>query len=77
MKNFSALFIVILISINAISSLETDSIDGVSSLGGIHSQLMQMMTEVEKSDDGVKTITQFTGRLLEMLQELRATQKKH
>jgi len=68
---------VFLISINAFASLEIESLDGFSSLGGIHSELIAMKTEVERSNEGVKTVAQFTGRLMEMLKELKETQAKH
>ena len=79
MKNFSALFIVFLCTLNAFASLEMESIDGVSSLGGIHSELIAMKTEVEKSRSqrGVKTIAEFSGRLMAMLKDLIDTQRKH
>ncbi|MFM7855205.1 MAG: hypothetical protein ACKO96_25565, partial [Flammeovirgaceae bacterium] len=57
--------------------MKIESIDGVSSLGGIHSELIAMKSEVEDTNDGVKTVAQFTGRLLAMLRDLQETQKKH
>ena len=78
MKNLTALFIVFLLTINAFASLEIESIDGISSLGGIHSELIAMKTEVEKSsNDGVKTVAQFSGRLIAMLKDLQETQARH
>jgi hypothetical protein len=69
---------VFLISISAFTSLEIESIDGISALGGIHSELIAMKTEVEAaSNDGVRTVAQFTDRLIRMLKDLQETQKRH
>jgi len=78
MKKFSALFIVFFISMSTFTSMGIDALeDGISSLGGIHSELIAMKLEVEKTSDGVKTIAQFKDRLIEMLKDLQATQAKH
>jgi uncharacterized phage infection (PIP) family protein YhgE len=62
---------------NAYASLKMESIDGISTLGGLHSELIAMKSEVEATNDGVKTVAQFTDRLIAMLKDLQTTQAKH
>ena len=76
MIKINALFLVLLISLNLITSTytETEFISPIRT-GNFHSQLIQLMNEAK--DDSPKTIAQFSNQLLAMLKDLMDTQAKH